>query len=440
MADKRKIVQVTTQRKPAPRSGFFSSEAYNNFQEGVINDLGNLMSAVNSLASQQVQIIKSMNAENLFLRKQVLDLEAGEGYRRLRAARLGSTIDDWADFHNTGNISYPANQPDGLKAIINPIYGESVLPIHAEQSKFYVQSLRDGSILPPSSLNVTTSSLFDKLDGNGVKDWEYGGSVTKGEPERAFDGSRNTAWIRRVEFPLDSDVTSVEVELTVQVPDQSIAESNMISIQPYPYGEVDVVGLYLAADLGSSFQAVPGFSTVINARNHRWHFSARVASQIKIRLRQRNFFEENNKKVFLYGLKELGLSLVDWDKTYVDGGNLEQNSSFVIRFDSPDGYTFDVLRSINASPNFFNENIGSRHVHVVLSQTADYGGSLWNSDNSVMPQDLTSGVALGNISTLYAIVTLNWVEGYGGPGSPYAVGTTPYLRGLGIQYTALEES
>ena len=435
MAEEITALQSTIKREIASSIGSFSSEMYNNFLLSTIHDIGNLVSTVNTLSSEVVNLRTFYRTESSFLKKRIIDLEKDIAYKKTRAARLSQTVDDWVDFHETARLSHPTSQPDNLKALINSRFGEVTLPAIARQSKFYTQSLSRGVIVPAADLQVTTTSVFDKLEGDGVVNYENGGTVKENDARKAFDGSLNSTWTRRVEFPLDSNVSEVEVELTVQIPDQSVAESNLISVLPFPYGEIDVTGLYYSPDLSSSFQMVPGFSATNNSRNSRYHFSSRVVSQIKIRLRQRNWHEENGKRVFLYGLNELDCSLVEWDKTYVEGGDIDQNSTFIVSFDAPEDYKFGTLRSINFDPDFTQEDITKRHIHVVLSSTPDLGNPIWNSDTTEFPQNLTNGVAVGDISRLYAIITLNYVSSSGGFDSPYEIGTPPVLHGMGLQYT-----
>ena len=435
----RKILQSTVVNDPAPKLGEFSSDDYNRFHQAAVHDIGNLVTSVNSLNTRLEDALWMLKAETSYLKKRMIDLERDGDYRKSRAARLSQTVDDWIDFHDTKNLSHPTDQPERLRALIDGKFGEATLPIKALQNKFYVQSLSTGNIIPPNDLRVSVTSVFDKLDGNGVTDYESSGVVVESQPENAFNGVNNSIWRRRVEFSLDSPVTEVECEITVTIPDQSIAESNLISLMPFPYGEVDITHLSFSPDLGSSFQAVPGFSESLNSRNMKYHFTPRVMSQIKVRLKQRNWFEDNGKKVFVYGMEELGLALAEWEKTYVPGGDINQNSTFVVKFEAPSEYNIEVLRSINFSPDFTKEDTAKRNVHVVLSSTPDFGGEFWNSDTQNLPQNQQGGLAVGNLTTMYAIVTLSFVESSGGVGSPYEVGTPAYLNGIGIQYSAEEE-
>lgn len=438
MVVQRNLLQSTVVREPAKHIGEFSSDQYNRFHVSVVHDIGLLVEKLNALYNRNEDVLSTIRSETSFLKKRIIDLEKDIEYKLLRAARLGQTIDDWVDFHDTSRLSHPSSQPNNLKALIDSKYGQAILPIRALQNKFYVQSITTGSIVPPADLQVSVTSVFDKLDGNGLIDYEYGGTVVEGTPENAFNGINNSTWSRRVEFQLDSDVSEVEVELTVQVPDQSIAEANVLTIDPFPYREVDITGLFLASDLSSSFQTVTGFTEIKNASNKRYVFVPQTVSQVKIRLRQRNWFEENGRKVFIYGLGELGLQLVEWDRTYVSGGDLNQNTTFVVKFLPPTGYKFDALRSVNFDPNFLLEDVSKRHIHAVISSTPDFQGSIWNSDTNLLPQDSANGVSLGTIEQLYAIITLNFVDSTGGFNSPFAVGIPAYLNGVGIQYTVTD--
>jgi hypothetical protein len=266
-------------------------------------------------------------------------------------------------------------------------------------------------------------------------DYERGGLVTEGRPEWAFNGFNDLYWIRKVEFPIDSRVDQVECELTVIVPQGTSSKANTIEVSPFPNGSVDVQGLSTASDLGTNFITVPGFATVDNFVARRYHFPATTVDQVKIRLRQRNWVEENGKKVFYYGLQELGLKLVDYDKSYTYGAPFGSNNSFVATISAPEGYTFTSIQRVDPNPDFYKEDPSSRHVHLRLgTQSSLSSGLIWNSDLDSLPQNLNTVPSIST-ETIYAFFELNFVQTSGGVLSPYYVGTTPYIKGLGLSFT-----
>lgn len=432
------IVNPTSTRKPVPYRGKLSSTDYNTFQEGVVHEIHNLASSVNTLFNQLQRLAAVQYNEMAYLRRLVDALKNQQDYVEQVGGALGLLNTRLVDFSDTTGISYPGGLNDTYSAMIASEYGEATLPPMAIENRFYTTSSRSGRVITPDDLNVEVRSTFDKGEGDGLVNYEKGGLVSPGEPSLAFNGSNQKYWIRRVEFPIDSKVDDVEVELTVTVPNGASTQANLIEVVPFPNGSADVLELATSPDLSSSFTRVTGFTPTDNLVARRYHFTPISVERIRIRLRQRNWIEEDGKKVFYYGLQELGLKLIDYDRTYVPGAPYGSNNTFVVKIDAPDGYSFNQIYRIDPQPNFLTEDIGNRHVHLRLSSSQDFGGQIWSSDSSVPPQSSASPISAGSITTLYAIFELNYVDSSGGAGSPYAPGTTPYVKGLGLTFTLTE--
>lgn len=431
-----KVINTITTRRPAPRRGALRSDQYNDFQEEVVADISQLSSAVNSLHSRLQKEMLTIHNENAYLRRQVDALRNQQTYIEQVAGANGFLATRLIDLSDTKGITFPNDLDDTFSPMVSAEFGEATLPANAIENKFYVTSIRTGRIVPPSDLQVTVTGTFDKKDGKGLVNYERGGIVNPGKPEYAFNGNNQLRWQRRVEFPLDSKVDQVECELTVTVPSGSNTRANLIELYPFPNGSVDIIELATAADLGDTFITVPGFQSSDNLAVKRWHMSPTVVEQVKVRLRQRNWVEENGKKVFYYGLQELGLKLIDYDKSWVPGGAFGTNHTFVVKIPAPAGYAFKDLYRFEPTPNFLLEDMSQRHVHVRLTSTPDFSGSIfWDSDTNQPPQFLGSGITLSNMSTIYAIVQLNFVSSTGGSSSPFLVGTTPHVSSMGLSFT-----
>ena len=434
MEDKR-IVTTSSVRRPARYRGALSSADYNDTQEEIISDIQELSSAVNSLSSRLTNSVNILNQENAHLRRQVDALREQQNYTEAVAASYDTITSRFVDLSNTEGITFPNGIDDSKSLMLAADFGEVTLPPNTVENKFYTTSLVSNKIVSPP-LSITVKGNFDKQDGNGVVNYEKGGKVYEGKPSYAFNGVNDLYWVRKVEFPLSSRVDEVECELTITVPDGSSANANLLELYPYPNGSVDVTELSTASDLGNNFIRVPGFAPTDNLTVRRYHFAPKGVDQVKIRIRQRNWVEENGKKVFSYGLQELGLKLVDYDKTYEsEAVGFGENNSFIIAIPSVVGYQFRDLFSISSKPNFFAEDFSKRHIHLRLCRSLDYSNDvIWDSDSDLLPQDTNQGISI-NSETIYGFVQLNFVKETGGVSSPFPVGTTPYLKGLGLSYT-----
>ena len=377
-----------------------------------------------------------MGNELLYLKQQIKSLTNQKSYFEKLSLMNNEIAVRYIDMSDTVGISFPDSLDDSHSSMINAQFGEATLPATAIENKFYVNSLTSGAVIVPPDLVVTVAGTFDKIDGKGVINYEKGGKIYPGNPIQAFNGNNQSFWIRKIEFPIDAAVDEVECELIVTVPSGSSTEANTIEILPFPHGNVDITELATATDLTDNFTRVSSFTPVNNILNKRYHFTSVSVDRIKVRLRQRNWIEENGKKVFYYGLQELGLKLIDYDRTYTRNATFGSNNSFIIRVDAPEGHTFNQIYRIDPTPNFLLEDFTSRHVHIRINTSPDVAvGNIWNSDTMYPPQNLTAPIEANGSSFLYLFIEMNYVSESSGSLSPFEIETTPRIEGIGLAYT-----
>lgn len=435
-----KVVVPLTESQPARHRGPLNSQDYNKVQEAMIADIQNISNVVNSLNARLSRNFTVLQNENSYLRRLVDSLKNQQMYSEKVSSHLGTLASRFIDFSDTTGLSFPDGIIDTRSAFLSSEFGEVTLPTNATENKFYVTSLFNNKIVTPGTLRVSVLGEFDKKDGEGLVNYEKGGIVYSGVPENAFNGLNDSYWIRKVVFPLDSRVDEVECELTVIIPEGSSSEANVLELVPFPNGSVDVLELARASDLGDNFTRIEGFVPTNNLVAKRYHFSPVPVDQIKIRIRQRNWIEEDGKKVFYYGLQELGLKLVDYDKAYTQGAVFGSNNSFVVKVASPDGYSFNKLFRIDPSPNFLLEDMSNRHVHLRIGLSSEISnGVIWDSDSEYTPQQSNVPIVIGS-SVFYVFIELNFVESSGGNLSPFPIGTTPFMNGVGFAYNLLTDS
>lgn len=432
-----------TERKRFPYQGPLKSLVLDQLSEQASSDLTELAALHNALVRHSEDVDQANWRDNLWLAQKLALLEARLDFQDRVRAGNGVRVSMYHTFRNSGPVSFLENAPLSRRAMVDTLFGEATVPLNAIQSKFYSTSPRTGRIIPEENLSIDVTGTFDKQDGNGLTDYEHSDeqvSLSTGDPELAFNGSNLDRWIRRIEFELDSDVDSVETQITVQVPASLNLEANVLSIRPHPNGSVDVTSVMTSADLTESFVQLSTFQEVENAEGTRWHFPAAQVRQVRIWLRQRDWIEENGKKVFYIGAEEVGLFLADWDKTYDENGQLTDNHAVLVKVTAPSGYHFATLHNFTSDPMYTLEDAGSRHTHFRIATDDAILNELWNSDTDQLPQQLAAGVDLGGTSgVLYVLTTLNWVKTSGGTNSPYAVNTPPFVTGFGLETTLVPE-
>jgi len=440
-ATKPQAVQLRSERFRIPYRGPIESDPLNRLHEQILNDLQTLAGQGNSTAAALLSYAHTLQRETDHARLKVTALQSEADFEKKIAALQGKRVGFWADMHDGSEISFLEDAPASRRAAVHTQFGQATIPMNAIEAKTYSVALLGSSGITSLKVVATASGSFDK--GDGVQNYEGGTetpTIEQTDLQNAANGNNMEYWRRRVIFDLESDVSEVEVEVTFQLPDQSNIAANVLYIHPFPLGTVDIVGLWVAPDLSDSFVSVPGFSETDAADKSRWFFPAQDVAQVKVRLRQRSWTEENGRKVFEYGMQEIGVQLVEWDQTFDSQSSLlTDNHTFVRRFVPPAGLVFNKLYGFYSTPNYLLEAFGSRHLHFVLAKDAEGTDVVWDSDQTAPPQDLDTPLDLGSVDELFVIVTLNWCDTVG-VGSPFQAGCPPFVNGFGIEATLVQGS
>ena len=430
-------ITIRTQRISIPERGKISSANLNEFFANLVYDLAQIAEKINARESSENTLATNVRDDMISIRGELEEISQAAETRIRVLTEASEYLDATISMYDLSNLTFLTGASAAVRAAVSPMYGQATVPMNGIQQKFITLDFRTSEVVAPATLTTTVTGTFDKLAGEGSVDYEHGGTISIGDISLAFNGSNTTKWVRQVSFALESDVDDVECELTVQVPSQTNPQSNTLVLHPHPWGEVDITSISIASDLSSTFTTLPGFTTILGAKYLRYFFPTQVVAQIKIRFRQRNWRPLNGRRIFRYGLEELGLQLIDWDKTY-DGAEAEVNNhSMVHAIAAPSGHRFTSLDGFWSTPDFNLEDAGLRHMHFKVAADAEGDTILWNSDTEALPQD-SQVVITGTRQSIYVITTLNFVATSGGDDSPFQVGTTPYLTKVGLRYKTEE--
>ena len=141
--------------------------------------------------------------------------------------------------------------------------------------------------------------------------------------------------------------------------------------------------------------------------------------------------------MFSYGLQELGLQLVEFDKTYSTSAALADNHTFVTKFSCPEGYRFKGLHMFNTTPTYV---ANSNNMHFKVALGSDGTDTKWDSDINTSPENLVQPIDLGGSATdIYVITTLNYITDTD-PIGVFFANTTPVLESIGLQYSVVSAS
>jgi len=197
---------------------------------------------------------------------------------------------------------------------------------------------------------------------------------------------------------------------------------------------VDITDVAIASTIGTAFSTVSTFTEQLDAGATRIFFPTQQVGMIKVRFRQRYWRQKEGYKVFRYGLEELSLQLVDWDKSYDGAAAITANHTFGYYIDAPAGYKFTLVKDLFSTPDFELETAGSRHIHFKIAADVEGSTVFWDSDLNDPPRT-TPVTITGDRTRLFVLTTMNFVSTSGGASSPFPVGTTPYLNRYAMAYT-----
>jgi hypothetical protein len=354
-----------------------------------------------------------LTRELLTLRDRMGELETRDEIRQIFDAENSDTLEFTADFRDLTHIDTSAFNVE-RRLRVDPLFGQVTVPFNQYRSRFHITDPRTASLFVPDTL-VTSVSEID----------EAGGIVTEGTPKNAFNGQNESFWQREVTFPLSSDVDTVEMQIDIDVPLQFAQQGNVLTIHPYPLGQVDVTEVRYSVDLSDPSILLPGFpaSGINNAKFLRFFFAPLAITKLRIKFRQRNWVEREGLKTFSYGAQEIDLALVEFDKT--DELTLQDNNLMVMQIDVPAGFQFNRITNFFSNPDW--EVAGSPtgvffELYSDVALTTLQWTSLTDPDPSATPINLS---ALA-ISTVYLLVGLKYQT---------STQNTPVLTQLGLSYT-----
>lgn len=412
-------VTTRTIRKPLPRRGPIPTNDINAFMNTVPSDLTTLAAEINALSAEidRVHLVRYM--ESLASRTQIDKLYNDRKIRNLFSAAVGDAITTVVDFRGLlgadFEISY-TGLAEARRARVEPLYGQVLLPYNHCTNRVYGVDVDSGETVLPSTLEIE------------VTGYDQGGTVVAGTKKYAVNGNDQTYWIRKVRFPLESDVDYVEVEYQVNLPTTQTTYVNTISIHPFPVGLVDILELKYSSTTADPTTTVSGFSAVNCSSYQRYHFADTSMTKVKIKLRQRNFIEEKGFKVFYLGMQEMLLQLVDFDKTAnTVSGPLgpTAGNGVVIRVDAPTGYTFNQLTRFQSSPTYAVPASDNKIFWRIYAESG-LSTLLWSSWTDPAPQDTPIDLTGQALSSLYVVLTMEWNA---------SNSVSPVVDWFGLKYT-----
>lgn len=414
MADRDRPALVSNLVKRQFRAnGPLEAAKINDFFDELFSDNVEVVDFVNREQIDLARFKQILVTEILTLRERLAELETKEGMKNEFAADNSTSLVFSTDFRDVKDFVTTAFTEE-RRLRVDSTYGLATVPYNEYRSRFHIVDPRTGNLFTPDTVVATVTSVD-----------EDSGTITEGTPKNAFNGQNESFWQRTVTYPLSSDRDSVSIRLDVDVPLQFAQQANVLTVNPYPQGNVDIVSILFSTDASDPSLTLPGFPSggINNAKATKFYFAPLAITKLRVTLRQRRWHERDELKTFVYGAQEIDLALVEFDKT--NDPSILNNNALVVRVDAPTGFQFNQLT------NFFSDDSWETlsdatgvffQIYTDASLTTKAWDSFTDTAISASPVDVSSA----SVSTLYILVVLKYKE---------TEVNTPVLERMGFEYT-----
>lgn len=429
--------QITSQSTLVgiPTQGTISSEVLQAFTDNTVYDIQNITRKVNEHSNSLDAVNVTVAGEVEHIRTSIRSIENNQA-SILKASKEYNHI---IDFFSKKDVTYATNTPDVNKLIVDSKYGQVYLPAISYTPVFYAEDSA-GNLQEIANLQFSVTPISEPIVAG------YTQSIETSEPRRAVNGQNSESWIRTVSYPLETPVSEVVVTYEVYLDNTATTKQfNTVKINPFPAERTDILGVWYKPTSSSAWilleefpqslkvalgDTVPTPDAITNADHTQYIGQTRNIFAAKVTLRQRNWVEIDNKKVFIYGLQEFDFKQVEYSRqnSVYNMSELDKNNHVIMKITSPDGMNFQKLIGLYSNPlcNMESSVLNYNHMILILSKTPTLSPSdiLWNSTSNSLPQDSVLGLS---VNTYYLIIMMKYVASISSAASPFNAQTTPVL-------------
>ena len=414
------IFQPSTKKREVPFRGIIPSKNYNGFMDTVVKDFSAVSSALNDLSARFNRLSLQRETESRTVFSVIQGAKATKEAEDLRALASGADITYDCQMTLLDNLSFTIDEARRLR--VDPLNRVCMLPFNGCVSRLYSVDPRIMEVYVPADVAVTVTAVD-----------ETGGTVWPDNPQLAVDGRLGIGFLRQVAFPVSSDKTSVTMDVDIDVSSLYSAYANLLTVMPSPAGQVDILSIKYSTTTATPTTDLPGFSATYNVSSAQYHFEPLAITKLRVRMRQQNWVIENAMKNFMYGIQELHLDIVDFDRTNNGGSGFDATDNVAIfRVDAPTGSTFNQIKAFGSSPTY-------------ATALSDNGIYFALFENDALSTGLATGWESYSDPTIAYNNPASWIDASGSPLSSIYVAVklaydstnevSPVLKSFYITYT-----
>lgn len=296
-----------------------SSNDLNQMQTEAFNDILDLFNKANQLQKTIYEMNVTNSIESICYTKR---LEAAINDLNRLNEMYNNLTDTEKEYRTISKFAYEANtQDNGYDATVDQNTNDIISHIVSSTSKTRLYDETYDEVLVPPSLQAYIGPDSFKVGG-------YIYSIEDSDVSNAFDGNNNSIWFRKV--ITSPDIEYIENEIVIALPEDIVTSKliNQLTLNPFPVGYVDIMDIQYKSN--GAWQTIPGFTThygctenmtndifgnpytyhvIENASNLKFNFQNIQTSQLKIKLRQRNYEydAENNRRIWYFGIRDINV-------------------------------------------------------------------------------------------------------------------------------------
>lgn len=296
-----------------------SSSEFNSQQKEAFNDLLDLFNKSNQLQRR----IYEMNIVN--------DIESICYSQKLQDAlltidklneMLNNLTNQETEFRTITKYAYEAEyENDSYAALIDKNTNDITSCVVSSTSKTQLYDEVYDEVIVPNSLQC-----YIGPDSFCVNENIY--SIEDNNTDNMFSNTYDNIWFRKVES--STNIESIENEIVIGLPEDIITSKliNQISLYMFPVGYIDIMDIQYKSN--GAWQSIPGFTShhlcskqqksdifgntkeyyaINDVGNIKFNFKDIQTSQLKIKLRQRNYQynPETNRRIWYLGIRNINV-------------------------------------------------------------------------------------------------------------------------------------
>lgn len=303
-----------TLHNPNLHKGPSSSAEFNKLRNDMQTDITTLFNIANDHQQVIAENMDHVLRENYFLQNRMKKLE--ERVKELETEYqnniTGESIFSRSFYHAsnilTPNINLPVSL-DTLHGVVSPVI------VRSHDKVAYRNDA--GQYLLPSNLEITVleSTDVEPIDEETGERKYY--TIDTANIKKAFDGDKNSFWVRQAEMNENKCVTEVYAIIHVKIP-QEISNNvytNTLLIHPSPEYAMSVMDVQYKNQTGE-WRRIETFPVqkignvdvpveITEAGKLIFSFPKRQVTELQIKVKQPYWFRHDNKRIFLYGFQDI---------------------------------------------------------------------------------------------------------------------------------------